>query len=146
MPPCVVADMMSSMKGFDNDAIRTAIKEVAAIAFGGIRVERFCSLKLLTCLLLLSGSVADETVSTTALSCNFHNSYSMASPQTSDTLLVFLLAMVLHPDIQTKAQADIDRVVGRDRLPDFNDRSALPYVDAILRETLRWYPVVPLGL
>ena len=72
MPPCVVADMMSSMKGFDNDAIRTAIKEVAAIAFGGTQVERFCSLKLLTCLLLLSGSVADETVSTTALSCNFH--------------------------------------------------------------------------
>jgi len=39
MPPCVVADMMSSMKGFDNDVIRTAIKEVAAIAFGGIQVE-----------------------------------------------------------------------------------------------------------
>ena len=111
------------MKGFDNDVIGTAIKEVAAIAFAGIQIERLCSLKLLTCLLLLSGSVADETVSTTALSCNFHNSYSMASPQTSDTLLVFLLAMVLHPDIQTKAQADIDRVVGRDRLPDFNDIS-----------------------
>jgi len=54
--------------------------------------------------------------------------------------------MVLHPDIQAKAQADIDRVVGKDRLPDFDDRPALPYVEAILRETLRWHPVFPLGM
>jgi cytochrome P450 len=53
--------------------------------------------------------------------------------------------MVLHPDVQAKAQADIDRVVGQDRLPDFDDRPALPYLDAILRETLRWHPVVPMG-
>jgi cytochrome P450 len=61
------------------------------------------------------------------------------------TLLVFLLAMVLHPEVQAKAQAEIDRVIGKDRLPDFDDRPALPYVDAILRETLRWFPVFPLG-
>jgi hypothetical protein len=53
--------------------------------------------------------------------------------------------MVLHPDVQAKAQADIDRVVGQDRLPDFDDRPALPYLDAILQETLRWYPVAPMG-
>jgi len=53
--------------------------------------------------------------------------------------------MVLHPEVQAKAQADIDRVIGKDRLPDFDDRPALPYVDAILRETLRWYPAAPLG-
>ncbi|KAJ8584349.1 cytochrome P450 [Rhizopogon salebrosus TDB-379] len=68
------------------------------------------------------------------------------SETTSSTLLVFLLAMVLHPDVQAKAQADIDRVVGQDRLPDFDDRPALPYLDAILRETLRWHPVAPMGV
>jgi cytochrome P450 len=66
--------------------------------------------------------------------------------QTIGTLLVFLLAMVLHPDVQAKAQADIDRVVGKDRLPDFNDRAMLPYMDAIMRETLRWNPTIPFGL
>jgi cytochrome P450 len=66
--------------------------------------------------------------------------------QTIGTLLVFLLAMVLHPDVQGKAQADIDRVVGKDRLPDFNDRPMLPYMDAIMRETLRWNPTIPFGL
>jgi cytochrome P450 len=65
--------------------------------------------------------------------------------QTFSTLLVFFLAMVLHPEVQAKAQAEIDRVVGKDRLPDFDDRPALPYLEAIMRETLRWYPVVPLG-
>jgi len=59
--------------------------------------------------------------------------------------MVFLLAMVLHPEVQAKAQAEIDRVVGKNRLPDFDDRSALPYLDAVLRETLRWHPVAPMG-
>ncbi|OAX33819.1 cytochrome P450 [Rhizopogon vinicolor AM-OR11-026] len=57
--------------------------------------------------------------------------------ETSGSLLIFLLAMVLHPEVQAKGQADIDRVVGKDRLPDFDDRPGLPYLDAILRETLR---------
>lgn len=54
--------------------------------------------------------------------------------------------MVLNPEIQAKAQAEIDEIIGKDRLPDFNDRPALPYIDAVLRETLRWQPVFPFGL
>jgi cytochrome P450 len=54
--------------------------------------------------------------------------------------------MVIYPEVQAKAQEDIDRVVGKDRLPDFDDRPELPYVEAILRETLRWHPVIPLSL
>jgi cytochrome P450 len=66
--------------------------------------------------------------------------------QTAGILMVFLLAMVLHPDVQKRAQAEIDSVVGRDRLPTFEDRASLPYIDALLRETFRWQPVVPLGI
>lgn len=65
--------------------------------------------------------------------------------QTTSALGVFMLAMILYPEVQAKAQEEIDRVVGHDRLPDFCDRDDLPYVEAILMETLRWYPVVPLG-
>ena len=53
--------------------------------------------------------------------------------------------MVMHPDIQRKAQAEIDAVVGQDRLPDFSDRAKLPYVNAIIEETLRWHSITPLG-
>ncbi|KAH7917591.1 cytochrome P450 [Leucogyrophana mollusca] len=68
------------------------------------------------------------------------------SETTSSTLYVFLLAMVLYPEVQERAHAEISAVVGNDRLPDFDDRSSLPYVEAICRETLRWQPVVPLSL
>ena len=54
------------------------------------------------------------------------------------------MAMALHQDVQKKAQAELDRVVGNDRLPNFNDRERLPYIDALVKETLRWNPVVPL--
>jgi len=53
--------------------------------------------------------------------------------------------MTLYPDIQRKAQEELDRVVGSDRFPTFSDRKNLPYVDALVREAIRWHPVVPLG-
>ncbi|KAH7930184.1 cytochrome P450 [Leucogyrophana mollusca] len=65
---------------------------------------------------------------------------------TDSTMLVFIFAMVLHPDVQRKAQEEIDRVVGKDRLPDFTDRAFLPYVEAVFLEVLRWRPTVPLAL
>ena len=53
--------------------------------------------------------------------------------------------MFLNPDVQARAQAEIDSVVGIVRLPVFEDRPSLPYTEAVLRETLRWHPAVPLG-
>lgn len=54
--------------------------------------------------------------------------------------------MVLCPEIQSKGQEEIDRVIGKDRLPSFTDRDSLPYVNAIVKEVLRWNPAVPLGM
>lgn len=65
---------------------------------------------------------------------------------TWSTLVVFVLNMVLHPEIQQKAQAILDEVVGTDRLPSFEDRPNLPYIDYIVQETLRWAPVSPIGV
>lgn len=52
--------------------------------------------------------------------------------------------MTLYPEVQRKAQAEIDRVVGNDRLPTFADQANLPYIDALAKELLRWNPVTPL--
>ncbi|KAG2148491.1 cytochrome P450 [Suillus cothurnatus] len=65
---------------------------------------------------------------------------------TSSVLMNFLLVMVLHPDIQQKAHKLVDSVIGPKRLPTFNDRPSLPYIDAILRECMRWRPVFPLAI
>ena len=60
-----------------------------------------------------------------------------SSPKTVSALGSFFLAMLLYPDIQRKAQIEVDRVVGRDRLPDFSDEPSLPYVTALVKEVLR---------
>ena len=54
--------------------------------------------------------------------------------------------MSLNPDVQKKAQAELDSVVGSDRFPSHNDRPLLPYVNAIVKEALRWQNVLPLGV
>jgi cytochrome P450 len=53
--------------------------------------------------------------------------------------------MMLYPDVQAKAQKVLDDVVGRSRLPDFNDLDNLPYIRCLVKETLRWKAVTPLG-
>ncbi|KAJ7628751.1 cytochrome P450 [Roridomyces roridus] len=58
----------------------------------------------------------------------------------------FFLAMALFPEVQSAAQAEIDRVIPTGRLPELADRPNLPYVECVMRETLRWNPIVPLGL
>lgn len=66
--------------------------------------------------------------------------------QTVSSIACFFLLMAIHPEIQRKAQEEIDRVVGQDRLPSPSDRPNLPYVEAIVKELLRWHPVAPMGL
>lgn len=58
----------------------------------------------------------------------------------------FFLAMILFPEVQKKAQEELDRVIGTERLPTFTDRTSLPYVDAVVKEVLRWHPVTPTGV
>ena len=57
--------------------------------------------------------------------------------------LIFFLAMAKHQDIQHRARAEIHAVVGRNRLPTFENLPDLPYVHAIMKETLRWQAVAP---
>ncbi|KAI0371168.1 cytochrome P450 [Pilatotrama ljubarskyi] len=65
---------------------------------------------------------------------------------TVSALGTFFLAMTLNPDVQGKARTEIDKVVGPHRLPDFHDQPSLPYIDAIVKETIRWRPVIPLDI
>jgi len=55
------------------------------------------------------------------------------------------LAMVLFPEVQKKAQAELDAIVGSERLPTLSDRQSLPYMEALLKEIHRWHAVSRLG-
>lgn len=57
-----------------------------------------------------------------------------------------MIAMALYPDVQQKAQEELDRVVGPNRLPEFEDRDDLVYIQAIILEAMRWMVVTPLGV
>ncbi|KAI1790200.1 O-methylsterigmatocystin oxidoreductase [Ganoderma leucocontextum] len=88
-----------------------------------------------------SGMPQDEVVKTVAGAA-----YIAGSDTTYSTLQAAFLAMSLYPDVQKKAQAELSAVVGPSRLPDFDDRDALVYVNAVVKETLRWFNVTPLGI
>ncbi|KAF9481944.1 cytochrome P450 [Pholiota conissans] len=59
---------------------------------------------------------------------------------------VFFLAMLHHPGIMRKAQVELDSVVGSSRMPDFEDAGSLPYIQAIIKESMRWRPIAPLAV
>lgn len=72
--------------------------------------------------------------------------YEAGSDTTTMALEVFTLAMLLYPNVMKKAQAELDAVLGLSRFPSFEDKDHLPYIEAIVKETLRWRPVSAGGI
>lgn len=65
--------------------------------------------------------------------------------QTALTIIAFFRILVLYPEVQKRAQKELDAVTGGLRLPDYNDRPRLPYIDALCREVMRWSMATPVG-
>ncbi|KAH9042916.1 cytochrome P450 [Lactarius deliciosus] len=72
--------------------------------------------------------------------------YEAGVDTTASARISLFVALTLYPEVQRRAQAQIDSVVSRDRLPTFEDRSRLPYIEAICKELLRWQMVGPMGV
>lgn len=64
---------------------------------------------------------------------------------TSSSMVSFVLAMCCFPEKQKRAQEELDRVVGRERMPSWEDEDALPYITSTVSEILRWRTVTVLG-
>ena len=54
--------------------------------------------------------------------------------------------MANYPEVQKRAQAELDTIVGTGRLPTLDDEKSLPYISALIKECLRWKSVTPLGV
>ena len=87
-----------------------------------------------------------KALTDTQLSYVIGNTYEAGSDTTTMTLQVFTLAAVLHPDKVKILQEEIDGIVGRDRLPTFEDTEKMPYLLAFIKEVHRWRPVLPGGV
>ncbi|KAL0576304.1 hypothetical protein V5O48_005680 [Marasmius crinis-equi] len=72
--------------------------------------------------------------------------YGAGGESTYATILSFILAMALFPIVQSKIHAELNSVVGSGRLPSIEDRKNLPYLDAAIKEALRWRPALPLSI
>jgi hypothetical protein len=72
--------------------------------------------------------------------------YTGGADTTVSSLMTFFLVMSLFPDVQKRAQEELDRVVGNSRLPVSFDKPSLPYIWATVQETHRWHPVVPMAI
>ena len=59
---------------------------------------------------------------------------------------ICILALLNHPEVLKKAQAEIDSVLKPGTLPDFDDEALLTYVTAVVKESMRWSDTVPLGM
>ncbi|KAK7031915.1 cytochrome P450 [Favolaschia claudopus] len=91
-------------------------------------------------------SETDKTKREAAIRAAGANMYAAGSDTTVASLGTFVLGMLLNPEVQQKAQAELDAVLGPRQLPDFVDEDSLPYVSAIVKETLRWRPAMPIGV
>lgn len=54
--------------------------------------------------------------------------------------------MIQHPEVQAKAQLELDNFLGPGQLPSYGDEPSLPYITAIVNECLRWEIVLPIGV
>lgn len=56
------------------------------------------------------------------------------------------MLMAVHPEIQKKAQKEIDQLLGGERLPTLSDRDDLPYISAVIKEIYRWHAPLPISV
>lgn len=94
----------------------------------------------------LTGSKAGQKLNPESLAFDAGILNNAALDTTTQTLEMFIMAAVEHPDKMRLAQAEIDRVVGHGRLPSSEDENDLPYVRAVIEETLRWRPIIVGGV
>ncbi|KAF8737059.1 hypothetical protein AX14_013511 [Amanita brunnescens Koide BX004] len=131
------AGIRKSLNAYKNEPFEYVERELAA---GTAKSSMLAS--ILQSRVKIDGVYEDEvtlkdTVTTTYLA-------GVETLQSALTIIFFTMA--LHPVQQRQAQEEIDRVIGTERLPSFEDRASLPYVEAFLRETLRWRLVFPQGV
>jgi len=71
--------------------------------------------------------------------------YGAGTDTSVTTISTFILAMTRYPEVFKKVQEEMDRVVGTERLPDFDDRDSLPYLECVFKEVYRWNPPLPIN-
>ncbi|KAL4061719.1 cytochrome P450, partial [Scleroderma yunnanense] len=92
---------------------------------------------------LLDGRCSSLSEKETAVTTHL---FTAGTDTTAAAIHSMFLAMTLYPEVQKKAQAEIDAIIGLDRLPTLSDRQSLPYIEALVKEIHRWHVVSSLDV
>ncbi|CAL1701473.1 unnamed protein product [Somion occarium] len=129
--------------GFQKLALKSkaAIRQVVDSPFESVKRKMASGTAPPSYTATLLGAGPEERIDDLDIKWTAAGVYAGQADTTVTALSNFYLCMIIFPEIQEKAQAEVDRVVGPNRLPSIKDRESLPYVCAILKEVLRWRPV-----
>ncbi|KAG8881760.1 hypothetical protein FRB97_009169 [Tulasnella sp. 331] len=133
-PPLVMAELSAEFRKLAHDTVWKGFNMVKRQIASGTAPNSFVSVAL------EEKQADEETIAAAAFTL-----FRAGSETTSGALTVFMLAMLLYPDVQARARAELDRVFGN-QLPNVGSRASTPYLNAIVLETLRWHPTLPTGL
>ncbi|CAA7259346.1 unnamed protein product [Cyclocybe aegerita] len=133
---CLAQQVGQKLSFIEREPLERAKKEIA----GGHYIESFVSKHLHT----EDGQTIDADMEE-SLKWTSAALYVGGGETTVSTLITFFLLMAQYPEMQERAQAEIDQVAP-DRLPTLEDYEALPYIVALIKEISRWAPVAPLAI
>ncbi|KAL4898945.1 hypothetical protein BDW74DRAFT_171862 [Aspergillus multicolor] len=95
--------------------------------------------------MLQDGPPSPNSIHETAMLWSTAEVYLGGAETNVSAMISFLIAAALNPEVQRKAQQELDRVVGAPTLPGYQHRAQLPYITALVQETLRWRPPAPVA-
>ncbi|TFK25339.1 cytochrome P450 [Coprinopsis marcescibilis] len=124
-----------------NKMVEDPYRAVKAAIANGTAIASFVSVSLQK---MEEGT--DEAYQEDVIKSTAGTMYTAGADTTVSAISSCLLALTKHPEIMRKAQKELDSVVQAGNLPSFDDEPSLPYITAIVKETLRWRDVVPLAI
>ncbi|KAJ2934994.1 hypothetical protein H1R20_g2117, partial [Candolleomyces eurysporus] len=129
---------------------RTLIREIVETPYAEVKKDRESGKNTIsmvsTSLQKIEEGTKDDAFTEEIIRDSAGSLFTAGSDSTASAIASCILGLLEHPEVLKKAQAQIDTVVKPGELPELEDEPSLPYITAIVKETLRWREVAPIAI